>query len=81
MVDFSRSKSAHQAAFIIRHAELNNHVKVATAALDFLSAFSNDYATLGDKMSRPDSNRSDYNCNLIEGRVIAVDLDAISCIY
>lgn len=52
MVDFSRSKSAHQTAYLLRHAELNNHVKVATAALDFLSSFSNDSAILGDKMSQ-----------------------------
>ncbi|SMX46095.1 hypothetical protein [Actibacterium lipolyticum] len=52
MVDFSRARSAHQTAYLLRHAELNNHIKIATAALDFLSSFSTDDATVGNKMSQ-----------------------------
>lgn len=51
MVDFSKARSAHQTAYLLRHAELNSHVKVTTAALDFLSSFSDDAAILGEKMS------------------------------
>lgn len=52
MVDFSNAISEHQAAYLLRHAELNNHVKVATAAIDHLRSFSEDPATLGDKVSQ-----------------------------
>ncbi|OWU76370.1 hypothetical protein [Phaeobacter sp. 22II1-1F12B] len=52
MADFSNAKSEHQIAYLLRHAELNNHVKVATAAVDHLGSFSKDPMILGDKISQ-----------------------------
>jgi hypothetical protein len=52
MADFSKARSPHQSAYLHRHAALNNHVKVATAAIDFLGSFSDDAATLGDKITQ-----------------------------
>lgn len=49
---FSRARSAHCTAYLLRHAELNNHVKVATAAMDYLKSFSDDPRLLGDKISQ-----------------------------
>lgn len=52
MADFSKARSTHHSEYLHRHAELNRHVKVATAAIDFLGAFSDDAATLGDKVAQ-----------------------------